>query len=106
RLRSADGVPIAIEISAIPSDILPDPGRVETSLYDLLRRSGMVPTRAVQRINAINVEAEDAAMLGLAPGTAVLQINRTGFLPSGRPIEFTQGIYRSDIYDFVAELKV
>jgi GntR family transcriptional regulator len=44
--------------------------------------------------------------LKLAAGTAVLQIDRTGFLASGRPIEFTRGLYRSDIYDFVAELRL
>jgi GntR family transcriptional regulator len=36
----------------------------------------------------------------------VLRIDRTGYLPSGRPIEFTRGLYRSDIYDFVAELRL
>ncbi len=29
-----------------------------------------------------------------------LRIDRTAYLPSGRPIEFTRGLYRSDIYDF------
>jgi GntR family transcriptional regulator len=106
RLRSADGMPMALEWSSLPMDILPEPERVETSLYDVLRALGTAPTRAVQRITAVNLGAEDAGLLHLAVGTAVLRIDRTAYLPSGRPIEFTRGLYRSDIYDFVAELRL
>jgi GntR family transcriptional regulator len=106
RLRSADGVPMAVERSSLPVDILPAPEKVETSLYALLRETGGAPTRAIQRISAVNLAADEARMLNLAIGAAVLRIDRTGYLPSGRPIEFTRGLYRSDIYDFVAELRL
>lgn len=106
RLRSADGLPMALEWSSLPQDILPDPEKVETSLYDVLRERGNVPVRAVQRITAVNLSAGDAGLLHLADGAAVLRIDRTGYLPSGRPVEFTRGLYRSDIYDFVAELRL
>lgn len=105
RIRSADGVAIALEYSSLPQDILPDPDLVQTSLYDILRAKGCAPTRAVQRINAVNVGAEQAGLLNLVEGAAVLRVDRTAYLPSGRPIEFTRGLYRSDIYDFVAELR-
>jgi len=106
RLRSADGVPMAIERSSLPVDILPDPGAVETSLYSVLRTMGGAPTRAIQRITAVNLAAREAEQLRLPVGAAVLRIDRTGYLPSGRPIEFTRGLYHSDIYDFVAELRL
>lgn len=106
RLRSADGTPLAIETSSLPEDILPDPASVETSLYKLLRASGGAPVRAIQRLNAANANADEAALLDLPDGTAVLQIDRTGYLASGRPIEFTRGLYRGDVYDFVAELRL
>lgn len=106
RLRSADGVPMAIERSSLPADILPDPGLVDTSLYSVLRALGGAPTRAIQRITAINLAPREAEMLRLPVGAAVLRIDRTGYLPSGRPIEFTRGLYHSDIYDFVAELRL
>ena len=105
RLRSADGVAMAVEWSSLPLDILPDPGLVETSLYTVLRARGGAPTRAVQRITAINLAPEEARLLNLPDGAAVLRIDRTGYLPTGRPIEFTRGLYRSDIYDFIAELR-
>lgn len=106
RLRSADGVPVAIERSSLPTDILPDPDLVDTSLYEVLRGLGGAPTRAIQRITAINLAPHEAEMLKLPVGAAVLRIDRTGYLPSGRPIEFTRGLYHSDIYDFVAELRL
>lgn len=106
RLRSADGMPMALEWSSLPMDILPEPERVETSLYDVLRALSHAPTRAVQRITAVNLGPEDAGLLHLAVGAAVLRVDRTAYLPSGRPIEFTRGLYRSDIYDFVAELRL
>jgi GntR family transcriptional regulator len=105
RLRSADGTPMAIERSSLPPDILPQPESVETSLYAVLRRTDNAPTRAVQRISAINLGPDEAQLLNLSAGAAALRIDRTGYLRSGRPVEFTRGLYRSDIYDFVAELR-
>ena len=106
RLRFADDTPLALEWSSLPTDVLPDPEVVETSLYDVLRASGKAPTRAVQRISAVNLNAVDARLLMLPEGAAVLRIDRTAYLPSGRPIEHTRGLYRSDIYDFIAELRL
>jgi GntR family transcriptional regulator len=106
RLRSADGVPMAVERSSLPEDILPDPALVETSLYLYLRAQGRAPTRAIQRVGALNLRPREAALLNMPEGAAVLQIDRTAYLPSGRPIEFTAGLYRSDIYDFIAELRL
>lgn len=103
RLRSADGQAMALEWSSLPEDILPDPFLVQTSLYSVLRDLGCAPVRAVQRVTAVNLEPGEAQLLNLAPGAAVLRIDRTGYLASGRPIEFTRGLYRSDIYDFIAE---
>ena len=106
RLRSADGIPMAIENSSLPQDILPNPDRVTTSLYAVLRHDGCAPIRAIQRVTAINASALDAKKLTPPEGAAVLKIERTAFLDNGRPIEFTRGLYRSDIYDFISELRL
>ena len=106
RLRSADDSPLAIETSCLPADVLPDPTLVTTSLYAVLRQTGTAPVRAIQRIRATNLGPEDAALLQVPADAAMLLIDRTAYLPSGRPIEFTRGIYRSDVYDFVTELRL
>jgi len=105
RLRQTDDAPMAVELSSLPQDILPRPDDVETSLYAVLRKNGCAPTRAIQRVTAINLERSEAELLKLPEGSAVLKIERTGYLATGRPIEFTSGLYRSDTYDFVSELR-
>ncbi len=106
RLRTADNRPMAIERASLPTDILPDPLRVNTSLYEVLTESGFKPVRALQKISAVNLSDEDARLLAVMPGKAGLQIERTSYLASGRVVEFTQSIYRGDAYHFVAELRL
>ncbi|MEL7115652.1 MAG: GntR family transcriptional regulator [Pseudomonadota bacterium] len=106
RLREANGRPMALERAALPPDILPNPTAVTVSLYELLEQSGHRPMRAVQKISAINLEAAEADLLGVAEGTAGLRIQRTSYLQSGRVAELTRSIYRGDAYDFVAELRL
>lgn len=106
RVRSSDGVPLAIERASLPESVLPDPAGVEGSLYKTLEVRGMRPVRAVQRISAANLGAKDAELLNVAPGVAGLRIERISYLPSGRVVEFTRSLYRGDAYDFAVELKL
>ena len=106
RVRSSDGLPLAIERASLPQAILPDPEGVDASLYATLEARGMRPVRAVQRISAANLGARDADLLGVAPGVAGLRIERISYLPSGKVVEFTRSLYRGDAYDFAVELKL
>lgn len=106
RVRSSDGVPLAIERASLPARILPDPAAVTGSLYAVLEADGYRPVRAVQRISAANLAERDAALLGVPPGVAGLRIERVSYLPSGRVVEFTRSLYRGDAYDFAVELKL
>lgn len=106
RVRQSDGVPLAIERASLPTQVLPDPSAVETSLYAILQTRGMRPVRAVQRISAANLGPKDAELLGVSPGAAGLKIERIGYLASGRVVEFTRSLYRGDAYDFAVELKL
>lgn len=106
RLRFAAEAPLAVERVSIPAEFLPDPERVENSLYDALSARNVRPTRATQRIAARMVQPDDAALLGVAAGDAVLFIERISYLPSGRVVELTRSVYRADAYDFVAELRM
>ena len=106
RLRIADGVPLAIERASLSPEFVPDPGRLKHSLYALLDEGGNKPVRAIQRISARNLAAEDAALLDVPVGAAGLDIERISYLRSGKVVEFTRSIYRGDAYDFVAELQI
>jgi GntR family transcriptional regulator len=106
RLRISGDMPLAIERAALSAVILPDPENVGTSLYAHLEKRGNRPVRALQRIRAESVTADDARLLQVDAGAAVLHIERTSYLASGRVIEFTRSVYRGDTYDFVAELRI
>ncbi len=106
RLRHAGNETMAIERASLPPDILPDPGRVEKSLYETLGQNGNRPVRALQRLSAVSLGGKDAALLGVSPGAAALHIERTSYLPGGRVVEYTRSLYRGDAYDFVAELRI
>ncbi|UXI68970.1 GntR family transcriptional regulator [Tahibacter amnicola] len=104
RLRYAGDQPLAIERTAVPQSMLPDPQLVAASLYETLDKYGCRPQRALQRLRAVNFDAEQAAQLRVAVGAAGLLIERRSFLDDGRVVEFTCSWYRGDAYDFVAEL--
>lgn len=106
RLRIVDGMPLAIERASISTRLLPDPDAVDVSLYAALDVHGNRPVRALQRISATNLRADDAELLGIEPGDAGLRIERISYLESGRVVEFTRSLYRGDAYDFVAELTI
>ena len=106
RLRLAGGVPMAIELAAVPHKYLADPQAVKASLYALLDALGAKPVRALQRLSAANLGEGDAALLNVPPGSAALSIERISYLAGGQPVEFTRSFYRGDAYDFVAELNL
>ena len=106
RLRVADDTPLAIERASLSAAILPDPGVIGESLYAALDKTGHRPVRAIQRLSAKNLNEAEAALLGAAPGSASLNIERISYLASGKVIEFTRSVYRGDAYDFVVELRL
>lgn len=104
RLRFGGDRPLALEYTVVPQAVLDGPESVEESLYEALAKIGHRPSRALQRIRAVAVDAESARLLHLKPGAACLEIERRAFLPDGRAVEFTRSIYRGDAYDFAVEL--
>jgi GntR family transcriptional regulator len=69
-----------------------------------LEGAGFRPVRALQRLRAIIIGPAEAALLEVAEGSAALDIQRIAYLVDGRCVEFTRSVYRSDTFDFVAEL--
>ena len=105
RLRLADDVVMAYEVSVLPQTILADPNAVGNSLYQYLESIGKAPARALQHIRAMNASAELARQLGVPEGQAVLYITRIAYLESGEAMELTHSYCHSDHYDFVAEMR-
>lgn len=104
RLRTANGIPLALEITAVVPDALPDPSTVAGSLYALLDQHGMRPVRAVQRLSAVALDRHEAELLEVPAQSPGLNIVRVGYLADGRPIEYTRSKFRGDRWDFFTEL--
>ncbi len=106
RLRLADDIVMAYEVSVIPASRAAAP-----------RAGGSVAVRApVQDRPPAGARAAAHPRDECRPGTgrrgssvpegrAVLFITRVGYLESGQPVELTHSYCRSDHYDFVAELR-
>jgi GntR family transcriptional regulator len=105
RLRLADDVVMAYEVSVLPQSVVPRPEAIGDSLYEFLDASGKAPSRALQHIRAMNASGELARQLDVPEGQAVLFITRIAYLESGEAVELTHSYCRSDHYDFVAEMR-
>lgn len=104
RLRTADDLPLALESTSLPEDVLPDPQSVSDSLYHALALRGTRLVRANERISAVILSSRESELLEVAPRSAALRIQRLAYLESGRAVELSTALYRSDAYDLVAEL--
>lgn len=104
RIRYADDAPMAIEYATIVASCLYSVDAVDSSLYEALEKAGNRPVRALQRLRAVLLNAEQAERLGAKENDAGLLVERLGFLADRRAVEFSQSWYRGDTYDFVAEL--
>ena len=73
-------------------------------VYAALEANDYRPVRALQRLRAVLLSAEQAQLLNANPGDAGLLAERIGSLRDGRVVEMSHSLYRGDTYDFVAEL--
>jgi GntR family transcriptional regulator len=104
RIRFADEMPMCVEYATIAASALPSLNAVDVSMYDALEAAGNRPVRALQRLSALLLNAEQARLLQTREGEAGLCVERLGFLRDGRAVEFCRSFFRGDMYDFVAEL--
>jgi len=102
RLRTADGVPMALERVHLIAALAPELSRADLenqSLYAYLaQRHGVVVEGGMETIRARNATAKDARLLQVAPRDAVLRLTRKSTW-RGRVVEFTVSSYRGDRYE-------
>lgn len=102
RLRSADGVPLAVLENTLPEDFT-DITRDDLEargLYQLMKARGVSIRVANQRIGARAAGAAEAELLEIRKGSPLLTMSRTAFDNSGRAVEYGQHVYRPDLYSF------
>ena len=99
RIRLADGTPISLERVRLPARFFP--GLLDLplggSLYDLLAQGyRTVPDEAVERIEVVTASPEQASILAVEPGAALLSITRITTDVQGRRFEFSHDLFRAD----------
>src|SRR3546814_14271713 len=99
RLRLADGKPFSLDHARMPAERFP--GLLEMSLggsiYELLESEfDVVPADAEEIIEVVNATEEEAALLSVTAGDALLGITRTTYDKDGVPIEFSHDQFRTD----------
>jgi DNA-binding GntR family transcriptional regulator len=102
RVRSADGVPIAILENYLPEG-LSDISRAdltEHGLYQVLRGRGVAIRVARQNIGARRATPAESTLLQIDRHDAVLTMDRTAYDNSGRAVEYGHHAYRPDLYSF------
>jgi GntR family transcriptional regulator len=108
RLRLGNGDPLVIANTWLPASIFPDFGNHDfkrESIYEIMARLGHKPMDAVQTIEGITLDPEDAELLGVAAGSAALLIRRTAY-SNGIPVEYAVDLYRGDRTTFRVKLGV
>jgi GntR family transcriptional regulator len=105
RVRLADGEPFALERSSFPVDRFT--GLLELdlsgSLYDLLdEHFDAAPVRAVERIEPVLADGEEAAALGVAVGAPLMLVDRTAYDVAGAVVETARDVFRGDRTRIVA----
>ncbi len=110
RLRSAHHAPVVLETSFFPAHRVPGLLTLDlerSSIYRLMERHYRArPVRALQSLEPIIAGPAEAAVLDVAPGSALMLVERTAWDSEGRPVEHARDLYRGDRSRFVTELSL
>jgi GntR family transcriptional regulator len=103
RIRLLDDVPVAHERSRVVVDLAPDIALSDfasVSLYDELRRIGIVAHSADYTLQAAAATETDASLLDVAAGAPLLIASAITFMQSGKAMELSHSVFRGDRYRF------
>ncbi|MBV9710779.1 MAG: GntR family transcriptional regulator [Ktedonobacteraceae bacterium] len=108
RLRLADDEPLAIELSQIlfkDCERLLEEDLEHNSLYRLLEtKYGVTLMEADQEIEAGLASNEDAQILKIPPGGAVLYTRRVTYTERNQPVEYAKAVYCGHKYTFYTHM--
>jgi GntR family transcriptional regulator len=105
RVRLADGEPFALERSSFPGDRFAGLLGLDLSgsLYDLLDdHFDAAPVRAVERIEPVLADRDEAVVLGVAPGAPLMLVDRIAYDDAGLVVETARDVFRGDRTRIVA----
>ncbi len=109
RVRTADGEPMAVERSYLPSSRFPgleDVDLAGRSLYETLASRWDVPVAvADQWVGVARLSPDDARTLCVAPAVPALLFQRVTREGAGTIVEYVRALYRGDRYELHTRLE-
>lgn len=102
RLRTANGEPVAIEISYYPAKLYPgisedmftSSGSGQSSFEVMQKQFGYKSARATDELTVVPLEPREAEMMDLEPGTPVLLRFRVTYSDEGVPIKSSRAVWK------------
>ena len=107
RRRSSREGPLSYIVTYMPEDLLAGKTRKDLTdkpMLQLLEEAGIELGRAQQTISARQADAVVAKELGVAIATALLSVRRLVFDANDRPVQWLEGLYRPDRYEYHMEV--
>jgi len=77
----------------------------QQSIYEIMGETGQKPTDAIQTMEAVTLEGEDASLLTVPSGSAAILVRRVAYA-SGLPVEYAVDLYRGDRTKFRVRMGV
>jgi GntR family transcriptional regulator len=108
RIRLADGIPMALEISYLSAERIPGLTAevVKGSLYEYVENHlNLKIGWANQVLEASIARQMESKILNIQEGAPVLLIKRHTFLKNGQPLEVVKSVYPGDRYKFVIDMQ-
>jgi GntR family transcriptional regulator len=99
RIRYAASTPVVLEDSHFPAELFPGllGHHLTGSLYAVLgEHYGLAPFSSTEELNPSVAGTANSTLLGISPGTPVLNIKRTALSEDGRPVEYSEDVIRTD----------
>lgn len=93
RQRFAEKEPLALEITYVKEDVIPDFQEVDFevySLYDMYTKLGHIPTYVEERIDAVEVSGLEARYLGVEEGEVVFLVSDITKDQNKKVVEYTK----------------
>jgi GntR family transcriptional regulator len=108
RLRFVHNEPVVLVTSYLPYEICRELARAdlgEQSLYAFLQAEcGLQLARGRRRIEATLADEYEAGLLQVGRGAPLLRMESISYLEDGTPVEYFQGLFRSDRTRFEVEI--
>ena len=108
RLRFVDDIPISIQTSYLPADLVPgliDKKIEEISMFKMIKEDyGLEIGEAFETLQAVKATKYESKLLHIESGDPVFLLERTTKLKSGETLEFVKTILRGDKGKFFVEL--